>query len=191
MTKWWVVTLSGPRSQACRSRFGRRRVRRSRFSGREWSITCLYYVLAFLTTVAVLSMIIPLIGHAFARPASSSILRASCVRWKSMAATQDGPVVSETNRRTFHRRVRTIILTSFLGTEATMKRFWKDVGIERRQNMLAITLDKHALKTPSGNTLLLPTNKSLVASLIAAEWDHQETLLKPHALPMVTQSCLV
>lgn len=72
-----------------------------------------------------------------------------------------------------------------------MKRFWKDVGIERRQNMLSITLDKHALKTPSGNTLLLPTNKSLVASLIAAEWDHQETLLKPHALPMVTQSCLV
>ena len=56
--------------------------------------------------------------------------------------------------------------------------------------MLAITLDKRALKTPSGKTLLLPTNKSLLASLIAAEWDHQETLLKPHALPMVTQISL-
>jgi ATP synthase F1 complex assembly factor 2 len=66
-----------------------------------------------------------------------------------------------------------------------MKRFWSDVGIERRETGLAVTLDKRALKTPSGNTLLLPTNKSMVASLIAAEWDHQETLLKPHALPMV------
>jgi len=67
-----------------------------------------------------------------------------------------------------------------------MQRFWSDVGIEQRQNGIAITLDKRALKTPSGNTLLLPANKSLVASLVAAEWDHQETLLKPHALPMTS-----
>jgi len=48
-----------------------------------------------------------------------------------------------------------------------------------------VTLDGRALKTPAGQTLLLPLDKTLPASLIAAEWDHQEILLKPHALPMV------
>jgi ATP synthase F1 complex assembly factor 2 len=67
-----------------------------------------------------------------------------------------------------------------------MKRFWKNVGIEKRGDLLTVTLDKHALKTPSGNTLLIPHKRPLLATLIAAEWDHQETLLKPHALPMVS-----
>jgi len=67
-----------------------------------------------------------------------------------------------------------------------MKRFWNDVGVERRAGGLAVTLDNRALKTPAGNTLLLPSNKSLLASLIAAEWDHQETMLKPHALPVTS-----
>ncbi|KAG5647139.1 hypothetical protein DXG03_001094 [Asterophora parasitica] len=91
----------------------------------------------------------------------------SKARWNSTAAP-DGPAVSETNR-----------------AEATMKRFWKDVGLEKRGSSLAITLDGRALKTPAGNTLTLPETKSVLASLIAAEWDFQETLLKPHALPAV------
>jgi ATP synthase F1 complex assembly factor 2 len=66
-----------------------------------------------------------------------------------------------------------------------MKRFWDTVGIEKRGDSLIVTLDKRPLKTPSGNTLLLPSKKTLLASLIAAEWDHQVTLLKPHALPVV------
>lgn len=64
------------------------------------------------------------------------------------------------------------------------------MGVDKRGDSYAVTLDKRALKTPSGNTLLLPKNKQLVASLIAAEWDHQETLLKPHALPMVALTFL-
>jgi len=71
-----------------------------------------------------------------------------------------------------------------------MKRFWKTVGIERRNDALAVTLDSRALKTPSGKTLLLPANKSMVATLIAAEWEHQETLLKPHALPLVRRAVM-
>ncbi|KAG2061697.1 ATP12-domain-containing protein [Suillus hirtellus] len=81
----------------------------------------------------------------------------------------DGTVVSETNR-----------------AEATLKRFWETVGISRRDDGLAVTLDMRALKTPSGNTLLLPRNKRLVATLIANEWENQEILLKPHALPMTS-----
>ncbi|KAG2158416.1 uncharacterized protein EDB93DRAFT_1077117 [Suillus bovinus] len=81
----------------------------------------------------------------------------------------DGTVVSETNR-----------------AEATLKRFWQTVGISKRDDGLTVTLDMRALKTPSGNTLLLPRNKRLVATLIANEWENQETLLKPHALPVTS-----
>ena len=77
------------------------------------------------------------------------------------------------------------MFTQSPGAEATQRRFWKDVGIERRGDSYTVTLDKRALKTPAGKTLLLPLNKVVAATLIAAEWDHQETLLKPHALPMV------
>lgn len=66
-----------------------------------------------------------------------------------------------------------------------MKRFWKDVGIDKRGDDFVVTLDKRALKTPSGNVLLLPPDRGLLAALIAAEWDHQETLIKPFALPLV------
>ncbi|KAG5728292.1 hypothetical protein E4T56_gene19200 [Termitomyces sp. T112] len=87
-------------------------------------------------------------------------------RLYSATPAQDGPVSSETNR-----------------AEATKKRFWNDVGLEKRDSVYVVTLDKRPLKTPSGKVLALPENKSMMASLIAAEWDHQETLLKPHALP--------
>ncbi|OJA13725.1 hypothetical protein AZE42_02948 [Rhizopogon vesiculosus] len=82
--------------------------------------------------------------------------------------TPDGTVVSETNR-----------------AEATLKRFWETVGISKRGDGFTVTLDTRALKTPSGNTMLLPRDKRLVATLIANEWENQEILLKPHALPMV------
>nr|GAT43997.1 predicted protein [Mycena chlorophos] len=87
-------------------------------------------------------------------------------RWNS---THDGPPVSETNR-----------------TEATMKRFWKTVSIGTRGDSYTVLLDNRPLKTPSGNLLLLPPKKSLVATLVAAEWDNQETVLKHHALPMTS-----
>lgn len=80
----------------------------------------------------------------------------------------DGPAITETNK-----------------AEASLKRFWKTVGIAEKDGVYAVTLDQRALKTPAGNRLLLPKEKKLVAALVATEWDNQETLLKPHALPMV------
>ncbi|KAK0459543.1 uncharacterized protein EV420DRAFT_1674587 [Desarmillaria tabescens] len=88
-------------------------------------------------------------------------------RLQSTVSIIDGPPVTETNR-----------------AEATMKRFWKDVGVEKRGESFVVTLDRRALKTPAGNTLLLPENKKLVAALVATEWDNQDKLLKPHALPI-------
>jgi ATP synthase F1 complex assembly factor 2 len=46
-------------------------------------------------------------------------------------------------------------------------------------------LDGRPLKTPSGNKLRLPPQKKMLATLIANEWDVQDTVLKPHTLPLV------
>ncbi|KAI8998991.1 ATP12-domain-containing protein [Trametes punicea] len=70
--------------------------------------------------------------------------------------------------------------------ETTLKRFWKTVGIERRDGGYAVTLDKRPLKTPGGKPLIIPPEKRLVAALVASEWENQETVLKPHALPMTS-----
>jgi hypothetical protein len=49
----------------------------------------------------------------------------------------------------------------------------------------AVTLDGRALKSPSGNPLVVPQGKRLAAALIANEWENQEKILKAHSLPMV------
>ncbi|KAG6821074.1 hypothetical protein H0H93_007233 [Arthromyces matolae] len=87
-------------------------------------------------------------------------------RFYAATPAQDAPTISETNR-----------------AEATKHRFWDVVGLEKRGSSYVVTLDKRPLKTPEGKVLALPESKSIMASLIAAEWDHQATLLKPHALP--------
>ncbi|KAI0320180.1 ATP12-domain-containing protein [Amylostereum chailletii] len=90
---------------------------------------------------------------------------------RGYAHTPEVPPVTATNR-----------------AEATLKRFWKTVAVEKygADGRYAVTLDRRPLKTPSGNKVLLPDNKRLVATLIASEWDNQEVLLKPHALPMTS-----
>lgn len=47
-------------------------------------------------------------------------------------------------------------------------------------------LDQRTLKTPSGNPLLVPKNKGVLATCVAHEWDNQEQILKPHNLPVVS-----
>ncbi|KAJ7098059.1 hypothetical protein B0H15DRAFT_920738 [Mycena belliarum] len=90
------------------------------------------------------------------------------VRWQS-SDTHDGLPITKTNH-----------------ADATMKRFWKHTTVGRHEESYTVLLDHRALKTPSGNTLLVPSEKSLVATLVAAEWENQETLAKPHALPMTS-----
>ncbi|KAJ7273568.1 hypothetical protein B0H12DRAFT_1199926 [Mycena haematopus] len=94
----------------------------------------------------------------------SSIYRTK--RWQS-SIPHDGPPITETNR-----------------TEATMKRFWKNARVGEKEGFHTVLLDDRPLKTPSGNVLLVPPQKSLISTLVAAEWENQETLLKHHALPM-------
>ncbi|KIO22726.1 hypothetical protein M407DRAFT_78903, partial [Tulasnella calospora MUT 4182] len=97
----------------------------------------------------------------------------SAHRWQSTAAARqpvDGPPISQANR-----------------VEATMKRFWKKVDLEEISvDGQVVKLDKRSLKTPEGNILALPVSKRLAASLVAHEWEKQEKLIKPHALPMTS-----
>ena len=78
-----------------------------------------------------------------------------------------------------------------VGADATLKRFWKTVGVEKRDGGYAVTLDKRPLRTPGGKPLIIPPEKRLVAALVASEWENQETVLKPHALPMVSRVLLL
>ncbi|CAE6435765.1 unnamed protein product [Rhizoctonia solani] len=68
----------------------------------------------------------------------------------------------------------------------TLKRFWKKVDIAEKDGILTVTLDKRALRTPEGAKLEVPNSHRLLASLIAIEWENQEKLIKPHALPMTS-----
>jgi len=111
-------------------------------------------------------------------------------RYTAASPSHDGPAVSESNRK-HHSRVNAAGFSQTIeGAETTLKRFWKTVGIESRDGGIVVTLDKRALKTPSGNILSLPKEKRLAATLIANEWENQDKFLKQHALPMVSrQSC--
>jgi len=84
-------------------------------------------------------------------------------------AADDGTHVTATNR-----------------AEITLKRFWKTVDIEEKPDGLAVTLDRRMLKTPNGKPLIVPQEKRLAATLIAHEWDIQDKVIKPHALPLTS-----
>ncbi|KAF8484397.1 ATP12-domain-containing protein [Gautieria morchelliformis] len=71
-------------------------------------------------------------------------------------------------------------------SQTTAKRFWRTVGVEYRSGSILVTLDKRPLKTPAGAILNIPRSKPLLATLIAHEWDNQEILIRPFALPMTS-----
>ncbi|KAF8610161.1 ATP12-domain-containing protein [Ceratobasidium sp. AG-I] len=68
----------------------------------------------------------------------------------------------------------------------TLNRFWKTVGVTENNGILAVTLDGRSLRTPEGAKLEIPKSHRLLAALIATEWENQEKLIKPHALPMTS-----
>ena len=64
-----------------------------------------------------------------------------------------------------------------------MKRFYKDVSVAAQAGGHAVLLDGRPVKTPSGNSLLLPTEK--LASAIAAEWRGQGEDIVPSSMPLL------
>ncbi|KAF8580674.1 ATP12-domain-containing protein [Ramaria rubella] len=105
-----------------------------------------------------------------ARPLRTDLKRVlHSIKSRGANTAVDGLTVAATNR-----------------AQATAKRFWKNVGIEDRSDSIVVTLDKRPLKTPAGTTLIIPKSKRLLATLIAHEWENQETLIRPFALPMTS-----
>ncbi len=68
----------------------------------------------------------------------------------------------------------------------TIQRFWKQASASPSELGWKVLLDGRPLKTPSGKVVEFPQNKSILAHLLAAEWDSQPTFLKPYSLPITS-----
>jgi chaperone required for assembly of F1-ATPase len=63
-----------------------------------------------------------------------------------------------------------------------VKRFWKDVSVEKEGDGWAIKLDGRPVKTPARAPLLAPT--SALAEAIEDEWRSVEETIDPRAMPL-------
>lgn len=77
--------------------------------------------------------------------------------------------------------------------EQTMRRFWKTVNLRKHESTknfpfphYTVDLDNRSLRTPEFAVLRVPLERPLLAALIANEWQEQNSILKPHTLPLVS-----
>src|SRR5262245_40108871 len=63
------------------------------------------------------------------------------------------------------------------------RRFYKTVKVERDADGFSVRLDGKAVKTPSGKTVILPTEKA--AQLVAEEFDSQGDSIEPLTMPVL------
>lgn len=100
-------------------------------------------------------------------------------------------------RTTFAVTARTLTTTPLLRKEeATLDRaerlkarFWKTVTLKppsQDNEGFQILLDGRSIRTPTGNPIVIPANRELLAACIAQEWSEQEKTLKPHTLPLTS-----
>ena len=69
----------------------------------------------------------------------------------------------------------------FRESEERIKRFWKVAEVSADEGGWTVRLDGRTPKTPTGNTLTLPT--AAAAQLVADEWAAQEEFLVPGTMP--------
>ncbi|ORY37901.1 ATP12-domain-containing protein [Rhizoclosmatium globosum] len=67
-----------------------------------------------------------------------------------------------------------------------ISRFWKKAFPEESSDGIRIKLDGRTLKNPEGVEIVVPRENKILASLVAAEWEEQERLLKSSSLPMTS-----
>lgn len=63
-----------------------------------------------------------------------------------------------------------------------MKRFWKDVSVEREDDGWALKLDGRPVRTPARASLLVPAEA--LANAIAEEWRSVDADIDPRAMPL-------
>ncbi|SPO24747.1 related to ATP12 - F1F0-ATPase complex assembly protein [Ustilago trichophora] len=84
--------------------------------------------------------------------------------------------------------------------ERLKSRFWKTVTLQPPSSSSStsssssspsaegfqILLDNRAIRTPSGQPIIIPCERELLATCIAQEWSEQDQVLKPHTLPLTS-----
>ncbi|KAJ1951730.1 chaperone [Dispira parvispora] len=68
-------------------------------------------------------------------------------------------------------------------------RFWKRVTLEPTTESgggWTVNLDQRAIRTPAGQRLVLGPHQRTLGLLLVGEWDSQDRVLKPHALPLTS-----
>ncbi len=68
-----------------------------------------------------------------------------------------------------------------------MKRFYKTVAVEPKEDGLAITLDGRPVRTPAKALLLVPGQA--LADAIASEWESQGEEVRPTEMPLAAIAC--
>ncbi|KAJ1818468.1 chaperone [Coemansia sp. RSA 2599] len=71
----------------------------------------------------------------------------------------------------------------------TIRRFWRNVGVEERDGALAVVLDGRPIKTPDGQQIRIQASQSVLAWLVAGEWEAQREFLGSHSLPLTSLVC--
>ncbi|KAJ1644533.1 chaperone [Coemansia asiatica] len=71
----------------------------------------------------------------------------------------------------------------------TIRRFWRNVGVEERDGALAVVLDNRPIKTPDGQQIRIAPSQSILAWLVAGEWEAQREFLGSHSLPLTSLVC--
>ncbi|KXS10880.1 ATP12-domain-containing protein [Gonapodya prolifera JEL478] len=66
-----------------------------------------------------------------------------------------------------------------------IKRFWKTADVKESDDGWVILLDGRPLKTPTGKQMILPKDRRLLATLVAAEWESVK-LLKQYSLVLTS-----
>lgn len=68
-----------------------------------------------------------------------------------------------------------------------MKRFYKTVSVEAREEGLAVTLDGRPVRTPAKALLVVP--QRALAEAVAGEWDAQGEEVRPTEMPLTAIAC--
>ena len=68
-----------------------------------------------------------------------------------------------------------------------MKRFYKTVSVEARDEGLAVTLDGRPVRTPAKALLVVPHRA--LAEAVAGEWDAQGEEVRPTEMPLTAIAC--
>ena len=110
--------------------------------------------------------------------------------WEDAAAsmlTVDSPIAAGVDGTQSANGVQTTVATDMIRKERLLPRRPGSAEFQNSADWYGVTLDGRVVKTPLGQVLAVPSE--MLAWAIAAEWDAQETSLRPAQMPLMTLAC--